>query len=164
MRALLWRWCLWAAGWHALHRGAGRGPTVIRVSGNQLQGIPNGRSLSVLGSSLVERAELSQRGAAVDPYVFPADQALPELEDMENTDADPAAVARYAQEVTNYLGSPDFVVNDKVFAIKPMEHIRPLALDVGKQIAVPFADCTRPMQDAGRLADHVMDYVVSEGA
>lgn len=45
---------------------------------------------------------------------FPADQALPELEDMENTDADSAAVARYAQEVTNYLGGPDFVVNDKV--------------------------------------------------
>jgi hypothetical protein len=122
------------------------------------------RSLSALGGSLAERTELSQRGAAVDPYVFPADQALAELKDMENTDADPAAAARYAQEVTNYLGSPDFVVNDKVVAIKPMEHIHPLALDVGKQITVPLADSTRPMQDAGRVADHIMDYVVSEGA
>jgi hypothetical protein len=107
-------------------------------SGNQLHSVPNGRSLSALGGSLAERAELSQRGGAVDPYVFPADQALAELENMQNTDADSAAVARYAQEVTNYLGSPDFVVNDKVFAVKPMEHIRPLALHVGKQIAVPF--------------------------
>jgi hypothetical protein len=112
--------------------------SVVGPSGNQLQSVPNGRSLSALGGSRAERAELSQRGGAVDPYVFPADQALAELENMQNTDADPAAVARYAQEVTNYLGGPDFVVNDKVFAVKPMEHIRPLALHVGKQIAVPF--------------------------
>jgi hypothetical protein len=49
---------------------------------------------------------------------------------MQNTDADPTAVARNTQEVTNYLGSPDFVVNDKVFAVKPMEHsvLSPLTL------------------------------------
>jgi hypothetical protein len=62
------------------------------------------------------------------------------------------------------LGGPDFVVNDKLFAVEAVEHIRPLALDVGKKIAVPFADSTLPMQDAGRVADHVMDHIVSEGA
>ena len=36
-------------------------------SGSQLQSVPNGRSLSALGGSLAERAELSQRGAAVEP-------------------------------------------------------------------------------------------------
>ena len=45
-----------------LHRGAGRGPTVTRVSGKGLKSIPNGRSLSALGGSLAKRAELSQRG------------------------------------------------------------------------------------------------------
>jgi hypothetical protein len=39
-------------------------------TGNQLQSVPNGRSLSAFGGSLAERAELSERGAAV-VHTFP---------------------------------------------------------------------------------------------
>jgi len=101
--------------------------------------------------------------AGVDPDVLAGDESVPELEDVQDADADVAAMARYAHQLAGDLCGPDLVVHGEVLTVETVLDVGVLALDVAEQVSVALAHGARSVQLAGRVADHVVDNIVGKG-